>query len=82
MASVARSVPSSALQSVPSLQPGSQLGLRLAQWLPACVASISDGILPVTRDWFKCRTLSWIQNWDGRWGRSWSCWHWPQLGNN
>lgn len=62
MVSVARPFPSGALQSVPSLQPGGQLGLRLAQWLPACVASVCDASLSVTGDWFKCRLLNWIQH--------------------
>lgn len=42
MGSVAQSFPSGALQSVPNLQPGGQLGLRLAWWLPACVALVSE----------------------------------------
>lgn len=66
MVSVARTFPSDALQSVPSLLPGGQLGLRLAQWLPACVASVSNASLPVAGDWFKCRLLNWIQHRDGR----------------
>lgn len=70
MVSAARSFPSGALQSVPRLQPGGQLGLRLAQWLPACVASVSDASHPVTGDWFKRRLLSWIQHGDGMGGGS------------
>lgn len=66
MVSVARSFPSGALQSMPSLQPGGQLGLRLAQWLPACVAWVSDASLPVAGDWFKYRLMNWIQHQDRR----------------
>lgn len=74
---VTASVPSSALQSAPSLQRGGQPGLKLAQWLPTCVASVSDGFLPD-----KPRSLSSIQHWNGRWRRSWPRWRWPQLGDN